>query len=261
MSLIDLRNKYGKDNTHKLLNRAIRAEIPGGDQLLDAAEKISAALHNPSPQWAPERIHTIRKAREELAGLLDGLRDRLRAQYGISKERAQPAQPEGQTPAPATRIMPRDPDARDWRPPAAIVERMGVESDAALAAECGPGVSAHLIANYRRRLNIEPASKSRRFTPSSPTSWTAEMDALLGTQADGALGAIWGISGESVRRRRIELAIPAKRAKVEWTEGRLRVLAKEPDAVAAEKLQISLASVKTARSRYKDKITQIRSEK
>lgn len=41
MSRRDLTNKYGKNlNTHRAINAAIRAEIPGGNEALDALEAI-----------------------------------------------------------------------------------------------------------------------------------------------------------------------------------------------------------------------------
>lgn len=256
----ELRDKYGGSGSNaEKLNRALRAEIPGASHLLEASQILHREADRPGPQRTAEDVREIGAAAALVDATLDNLRAGVKRRWSIGVDG--PADAPGPRPAPVALARPAPVPTtaemgshREWAPSAAIVERMGAVADEVLARECG--VAPATIADRRRRLGI-PAHEQDK----AAVEWTAEMDAMIGTQPDGDLANIWGVSGEAVRRRRLKLGVPAGRAKVEWTEGRLRLLAGEADnAVAAEKLALTVAAVKTARSRYKQAIARLRSQ-
>lgn len=265
MAYRDLWAKHGKGKSRQVLNRAVRAEIPGASHLFAALEAIHAETERPRQDRHPAQIRAIQQAKKTLLSLLDELRNTIIETYGIDSEEAQEkdaangrvnenrvasihapqeatptislAALQKATPAPAG-------DRRDWTPPAAIVELMGKISDVQLAQMAG--VSTTTIAAGRQRLGIEPAEADK-----ATHLWTPAMDRLLGTRSDDDLAQHWGtLSAEAVRRRRIKLGISAQRKKTGWTEDMLQVLRGEPDnAKAAERLGLSVNAVKVARSR------------
>lgn len=254
MSWSELQTKYGRGKARAVLNRAVRAETPGADDMFEAAQKIRCELDNPGPHRTPEDKHTLRKTLVSLDGILDSLRADVCRRYRIPGQAGEPGPEVAPSPAPIAldALKPPPPaeplthaERRAWTPPAAIVERMGHASDADVAREAG--VSATQIATCRDRLGIaayEAAGDAHRWTPA--------MDRLLGTAPDGDLAKKWERSAEAVRRRREKLGIPAMRRKSAWTAERLQVLRDQPDNDrAAAALGISVAAVKTARSRLK----------
>jgi hypothetical protein len=249
MAWHDLREKYGNAKSRDLLNRAVRAEVPGGGELIDACHRIRAELERPDSRRTPEDMHDMRKSREAIEAVLDRLREGVCRRWGIRTETdaTPPVEPTPAHPVGASPVE-RATDARTWTPPAAIVARMGHESDVVLAQECG--VSTSVISRARDRLGI-PAAEAAKDSH----RWTPAMDKLLGQQSDGDLATKWGMSAEAVRRRREKLGIASTRPKVAWTDDRLAVLARETDnAAAAKLLGISETAAKVARSRFKDRL-------
>ena len=64
MAVKELREAYGNAKTWQAMNRAIRAEVPGGDELLDAIG-LAAPLRDRSPQCA-KLFEKLRQAREAM---------------------------------------------------------------------------------------------------------------------------------------------------------------------------------------------------
>lgn len=256
MSWHRLRAKYGQNKkSHQLLNAAMRDELPGAGLLLDALSHLS----NPRPGQSPEQKHEMRLLLDAVSKAIDRVRESIMSRYGIVAEEPaeKPATPASKPPAVVRHFDGESPRAdsprgsgggsasRDWSPSAAIVARMGKESDEQLARECG--VSAHVVAVARQRLDIDP------FADAGVWHWTPDMDRRLGTRDDGDLAKLWGMSDEAVRRRRLKLGIAATRAKAKWTPERLEILRSTPDnAQASAILGVSIASIKTARSRLKE---------
>jgi hypothetical protein len=81
MSTKDLREKYGKSNQALAINAAIRAELPGGDALLDVLEIAHKAAG---------RRDLPAEAQAAISRILDGLRHakaaleaEIRRRYGL----------------------------------------------------------------------------------------------------------------------------------------------------------------------------------
>ena len=69
MSTKDLKDKYGEGKTRGIINRAIRAEIPGGAKLLDLMDELSG------------RETFITRA---LVAIRDEMDKEIRRRYGMS---------------------------------------------------------------------------------------------------------------------------------------------------------------------------------
>lgn len=136
---------------------------------------------------------------------------------------------------------------RGWTPPAAVVARMGQESDRMLSRECGVGEKS--IREARQRLGIAPF-----MAPPGWIEWTDEEESLLGTDVDRVVARLLGYNHQNVKDRRTKLGIPAKRKKMPWTPARIaRLHGERNDKRAAAMLGLSVAGVKTARYRFKEK--------
>jgi hypothetical protein len=243
-----LREKYQGHDTRTILNMAVRREIPGGDHLIHGSQQLHEALQN-ARERTPEEMHALRQLREIAESLLDRAREEILRRYECGAHGKH--SPATAAPPPVIRLADLAPkpaakppdDPRTWTPPAAIVARMGKEPTEQLARECG--VSPQLIRGVMSRLGIDPPPnqvESKRWTPA--------MDKLLGTRAMGELAKLWGFSDEAVRRRMLKLGIAAERRKSAWTPERRQLLRDTPDnAEAAKLLGLSIAAVKTARSR------------
>ncbi len=64
MPVKELREAYGNAKTWQAMNRAVRKEIPGGDELLDAIG-LAAPLRDRSPQCA-KLFEKLQQAREAM---------------------------------------------------------------------------------------------------------------------------------------------------------------------------------------------------
>lgn len=64
MAVKELRETYGNAKTWQAMNRAVRAEVPGGDELLDAIG-LAAPLRDRSPQCA-KLFEKLQEAREAM---------------------------------------------------------------------------------------------------------------------------------------------------------------------------------------------------
>lgn len=79
MSTRDLQEKYGAANSKAAINAAIRAEIPGGGELLDALETAhKAAGRNDDPAAA-----TIGRVLTALLRAKGAMEAEIRRRYGI----------------------------------------------------------------------------------------------------------------------------------------------------------------------------------
>lgn len=77
MPLKDLKEKYGRQGkARQAINRAIRAELPGGHAALDAVEKWHGACHNRG--WV-EGVHL--RAYVDLLEIVDAMEDEIRRRY------------------------------------------------------------------------------------------------------------------------------------------------------------------------------------
>jgi len=89
---IDLRRKYGEGKLRQVINRAIRAEIPGGSQTLDGLEllhKILRRIGETEPGGGP----TIAKvAYDRLCEIADAMESEIRKRYGLTQPRPPGAQ-------------------------------------------------------------------------------------------------------------------------------------------------------------------------
>lgn len=68
MGLRELSQKYGKTESARSVNAAIRAEIPGGSLVLDLLTKTHP-LRNKDPRWA-EQYEILRKIRDEMFNVI-----------------------------------------------------------------------------------------------------------------------------------------------------------------------------------------------
>jgi hypothetical protein len=262
----ELRKKYGKTNSREVVNRAIRAEVPGGGLLLDLIMLVhQMRQRNACPQAVMDRLQAIRDAMAEHVVRTSDPQDAGQKPAppdvpaviekpvveGIEALKSAPPEPAATgaislAALAASRKLTAE-EAAAWTPPAAIVEIMGKVPDRQVAELAG--VSPQVISRERRRLGIDPA-----VAPVGGASvvhrWTDEMDTQLGKNTDEALGKRWGMSREAVARRREELGIAAFRRVTAWTPERLAILDNEPNnAKAAEALGISQTAVRVARSR------------
>jgi hypothetical protein len=80
MSRRDLTAKYGNKNVNNLINAAIRAEIPGGDEVLNAIGKIRP-LANAPPF---DRILAL------LRRIVDAMALEIRHRYGMLSDSDEP---------------------------------------------------------------------------------------------------------------------------------------------------------------------------
>lgn len=95
-------------------------------------------------------------------------------------------------------------------------------------------------------------SRKPSLVAPNATTWPARLVKLLGKRPDAAVAKLAECSGESVRRHRLELGIPARRRQVAWTERQiaiLRTLDGASNAEAARQLGRSEMSVRVMRSR------------
>jgi hypothetical protein len=73
----DLREKYGRSkNTRQLINAAIRAELAGGNQALDALGQLDLRYdltEGPAGAFAKDTLHTI----------VDAMAAEIRRRYGL----------------------------------------------------------------------------------------------------------------------------------------------------------------------------------
>lgn len=76
MSARDLSAKYGNKNRNNLINAAIRAELAGGGQALEALNDLRMIDDR-------ERSRTSAKALEHARAIVDAMADEIRRRYGL----------------------------------------------------------------------------------------------------------------------------------------------------------------------------------
>ena len=117
----------------------------------------------------------------------------------------------------------------------------------------------------KERWTAEPTGRGIRLVSSDGTvvcepleidargryRWTVRADALLGAVPDTVYAILLGCSTMCVLRRRNHLGIPATRAWNRWNEDRDRLTQSHPASIAAQRLGVSEAAVRTRRCRMK----------
>ena len=83
MSLRDLAEKYGRGNSRALVNRAVRAELVGGDHALDAQGLLDQLAYKfRERDWAAD-LADAGIAQAAVARIVARLRGEIRARYQI----------------------------------------------------------------------------------------------------------------------------------------------------------------------------------
>lgn len=86
MPLRDLREKYKKTSgsAREVLNRAIRAELAGGNEVLDAIELFHKIVQRIGEYESDGRTPTIAHvAHDRLAGIATAMESEIRRRYGM----------------------------------------------------------------------------------------------------------------------------------------------------------------------------------
>jgi hypothetical protein len=137
-----------------------------------------------------------------------------------------------------------------WTP--AVIARMGVDQDTAIARDLGCSISAVSQERNKRGIARAPAAALQ------PRAWTRIEDKLLGTMSDVELAAELNISKASVERRRVELGVAAHGAGVQMDPSELtgaRYVADHRAGMAvadiAHKHGVSRSTVAKAMKRYR----------
>jgi hypothetical protein len=127
-----------------------------------------------------------------------------------------------------------------------MIRRLGTEPDSSLARRYGISKSAVLA--KRHSLEIESHQPAVARTPQRSSFWTAEREALLGTDSDQKIADRLGVAIHVVQHRRKSLGIPAAnpRKYIDWKPID-PLLGKEADAALAERFGISPDSVRLRR--------------
>ena len=84
MSLNSLKRQYGHGSRREVLNRAIRAELPGGNDLLDRIKAVHGRLHgtpadHPSVPRLTARLAELMRQRADLASEIE-------AKHGVGRD-------------------------------------------------------------------------------------------------------------------------------------------------------------------------------
>lgn len=269
MSWTDLQAKYGGRDKRQRLNKALRAEMPGGIQLLDAISEMQAYFQRPSGQRDARHDTSIRQALEQAMDAADGLRESVMAAYGIgTNDTPRPQGPGREESKAAVATVQSVPIHAPVGDSTGLPSVTSFQSTPAKPLPDGePGLSLDLLRPSTRG----DAHDNRTWTPPAVVveqmgrisdielsritgvsagtirrererlgiaavesdkeayRWTPAMDELLGTRADRELAKLWGMDAEAVRRRRIKLGIAAERKITRWTADHLALLDGEPD--------------------------------
>lgn len=84
----DLQAKYGRGNSRALINRAIRAELVGGDYCLDALNSLDQLKHQWKQRGWTKGLLEINRALAEVQKLYAYMRSEIRTRYGMPPEEA-----------------------------------------------------------------------------------------------------------------------------------------------------------------------------
>lgn len=88
MSSRHLSEKYGNSNTRTRINRAIRAELVGGGDCLDALHSLDSLKQKWKDRGWTEGLPEINRALQQLHKLHAYMRAEIRARYGMPPEEA-----------------------------------------------------------------------------------------------------------------------------------------------------------------------------
>jgi hypothetical protein len=85
MPAIDLRNKYG-GSTRMAINRAIRAELAGGNECLDAMELCHKLVRRLGEHEPGGKVPSVAKvAYDRVAGIADAMENEIRRRYNMRR--------------------------------------------------------------------------------------------------------------------------------------------------------------------------------
>ncbi|WP_321376979.1 hypothetical protein [Trichococcus shcherbakoviae] len=91
MSTRDLREKYGSNGgTPAVINRAIRAECPGGNEALDALRSFHEILRSDRLESNPTAKAMAEAARNRLVEIANAMEAEIRRRYGMPPETRKP---------------------------------------------------------------------------------------------------------------------------------------------------------------------------
>ncbi len=91
MPIIDLIPHCGDGSTHKLVNKAIRAEIPGGNYALDGLWELHRPVRSLKQNESPFR-HDAQAAYDSLRKVIGGMSDLIAHKYQFGGPRGAAAQ-------------------------------------------------------------------------------------------------------------------------------------------------------------------------
>jgi len=131
-----------------------------------------------------------------------------------------------------------------------MIAQLGMQSDAGVARALG--ISLTTVGNKRRELEIGPSQPQVRRQRASSPFWTAERDALLGTESDQKIADRLGLRRHQVsyRRNSLEIAPATPRKRIDWT-GIDPLLGQQADQSIVEQFGINHESVRRRRSKLK----------
>jgi len=193
------RHRLGNISGRDLLNKLIRAEIPGGSNLLDAAAPLMREADNPRADRHPSHVAAIRRASRAVTNVLDELRTAIIEGYretdAVANEPAKKethsassassvsfrsTPPSGATkaslPAAADRSFPSTPHAKGATPPEISLAKLPTSSEI-----------------YRTPMpaNNEPVDP-RTWRPSMPqVESMGKVSDAEGAKAAGVSAALW----------------------------------------------------------------------
>ena len=207
-AMLYLRKKYGKCKQRVLISRAIRGEIPGGEEILDAMSRLHAIVKlsvDPDPRVV-RIFELVVAARDKMADAVLDAASVAAAAEGADGD-AQDYEPVQEPEQPALPMSTREGPA--WEP------LLGTMTDMALAAQVGV---SHTAIRKRRVAKGIPSFAGDR----ARIDWARWDTHVLaqGMTPDG-LARLIGCDPSTVRERRRALKEPQNLSKTSQVVGRL----------------------------------------
>jgi hypothetical protein len=82
MAIRDLKEKYGRSNAREALNAAVRAELIGGNEVLDALANLDQ-LHAKCKSYGLPQLHDASTALQAARRIADSMRDEIARRYDL----------------------------------------------------------------------------------------------------------------------------------------------------------------------------------
>lgn len=270
MGIREIKDRYGASEGRTALNRAIRAEIPGGAELLDAIHVLC--------EYADGGERSLLRAGAVMRNALtlinkgaDRMRDKLLAEsddpaakldrkVSIHAPEGAIGDPnqsqsdmisihadEAATPELSLDLLKKSstPGDVNWTPPAALVEQFGHLSVKELSRLSGKSEAA--IREAHRRLNVEPYRE--RPASAGHHDLPPALVAQFGKTPIPDLARSSGLAETVIREAHERRGIAPARTRPRWTAQEDRIVRSMSPAAAAAKLGRPLNAVKIRKSR------------